>query len=140
MLVCNRCGTVVDYNDLGYVTEVHGERHRNTHCKCGGDFIPAKRCKLCGGWFDNTELHGICEGCLSDDETVESALAIGDYSTENVEINGFVASALSKEQINSILVKWVKENFVDHSKAVVQYLESDMSSFADYLEDKYKEN
>ena len=140
MLVCNKCGTLVEDNELGYVTEAHGERHLDTNCKCGGEFIPATQCKICGKWFDNTELHGICEVCLGEEETVGNALEIGSYSTEKVDgINGFVADVLSVEQINKILTKWVEENFTDHSKAVVDYLESDMSAFADFLEDKYRE-
>lgn len=138
MLVCNRCGTVVNYNDLGYVTEVHGERHRNTHCKCGGDFIPAKKCKLCDSWFDNTALYGVCECCISEEETVGNALEIGAENTEMVEVNGFIAEVLTTEQINSILTKWVEENFVDHSIPVVQYLEGDISCFTEFLEDKYR--
>lgn len=139
MLVCNKCGTLVEGQDLPYVIEMHGEKHRNTKCKCGGEFIPARQCKLCGKWFDNTELHGICEGCLSEEETVGNALEIGSYSQEKVSINGFIADALTPKQINKILAKWVEENFTDHSKAVVDYLEGDMSAFAEFLEDKYKE-
>jgi hypothetical protein len=139
MLVCDRCGTVVEHCDLPYVTEMHGERHKNTVCTCGGEFIPARQCKLCGTWFDNTDLHGICEGCLSEEETVGNALELGSYSQEKVSINGFIAEVLTPKQINKILTKWVEENFVDHSKAVVDYLEGDMSAFAEFLEDKYGE-
>ena len=139
MLVCNKCGTLVQTNDLGYVTEPHGERHRNTVCRCGGDFVPATQCKLCGKWFDNTELHGICEVCLSEEETVGNAIEIGSYSKVTKEINGFFAEILTDEMIEKILGKWVEENFTDHSKAVVDYLEGDMSAFAEFLEDKYKE-
>lgn len=138
MLVCNRCGTLVNYNDLGYVTEIHGERHRNTVCKCGGEFIPAKKCKLCGSWFDNTDLHGVCEGCISEEETVGNALEIGAENTEMVEVNGFIAEVLTTEQINKILTKWVEENFVDRCTPVVQYLEGDISCFTEFLEDKYR--
>lgn len=139
MLVCNYCGTLREENELGYVTEMHGERHKNTVCKCGGQLIPATKCKLCGTWFDNTDLHGVCEGCLSEDETVATAIALGKESTEKVEINGFVAASLSAEKINEILIKWVSENFTDHSKAVVEYLEQDMMVFSEFLEDKYRE-
>lgn len=140
MLVCNECGKIVDESELGYVTEPHGERHLNTVCRCGGDFIPATQCSICGKWFNNTELHGVCEGCLSDYETVSVALEIGEKNTETIDgINGFVADCLSVEQINKILTKWVSENFVDHSKAVVEYLEDDVAYFSGFLEDKYKE-
>lgn len=136
MLVCNKCGTLVQANDLGYVTEVHGERHRNTHCKCGGEFIPATQCKLCGKWFDNTDLHGICEGCLEEYETVGSALEMGDSNRTMVAINGFIADILDEDMINAILTKWVEENYTDHSRPVVDYCEYDKSYFSYFVAEK----
>lgn len=140
MYVCNKCGTLKSEEEMNYVRESHGERHLDMNCNCGGEFIPATKCSVCGEWFDNTELHGVCEVCLDEEETVGTALSIGEYSTEKVDgINGFIADVLSVEQINKILTKWVEENFTDHSKAVVDYLESDKSAYSEYLEDKYRE-
>lgn len=135
MLVCNKCGKLRESSELGYAIEIHGERHRDTDCSCGGDFIPATQCKICGKWFDNTDLYGVCECCLEEEETVGTALAIGAYSTEKVEVNGFIASVLTQEQIDQILTKWVEENCLDHSKPVVDYLESDKSAFSEYLKE-----
>jgi hypothetical protein len=135
MLVCNKCGKIRESRELGYAIESHGERHLDTNCSCGGEFVPAKRCSLCGKWFDGTDLHGVCEGCLDENETVGMALEIGAINTVSVDgINGFVASVLPVEQINKILTKWVEENFVDHGKPVVNYLEEDKSYFSEYLE------
>jgi predicted amidophosphoribosyltransferase len=139
MLVCNKCGKLRESSELGYAIESHGERHLDTNCSCGGEFVPAKRCSLCGKWFDGTDLHGVCEVCLGEEETVGNAIEIGSYSKVTKEINGFFAEILTDEMIEKILGKWVEENFVDHSKAVVDYLESDVSAFAEFLEDKYKE-
>lgn len=140
MLVCNKCGRIVDESELGYATEAHGERHLNTVCRCGGEYIEANKCAVCGEWFDNTDLHGVCEGCLYEDETVGTALEIGAYSLQKVDgINGFIADVLSVHQMNKILTKWVEENFTDHSKAVKDYLYADKSAYSEYLEDKYGE-
>ena len=134
MLVCNKCGKIRESRELGYAVESHGERHLDTNCSCGGEFVPATRCSLCGKWFDGTDLHGVCEVCLDDNETVGTALAIGSVNTEQVKINGFIATVLSQGQIDKILTKWVEENFTDHSKPVVDYLEDDKSYFSEYLE------
>lgn len=139
MLVCNKCGKLRESSELGYAIESHGERHLDTDCSCGGDFIPATQCKICGRWFDDTDLHGVCEVCLEEHETVGVALEIGDANRENVEINSFIASILNPDRINRILEKWVEEHYTDHSDAVIDYLEADMSAFAEFLEDKYKE-
>lgn len=135
MLVCNKCGKLRESSELGYAIESHGERHLDTNCSCGGDFIPATQCKLCGKWFDDTDLNGVCEVCLEEHETVGTALEMGDTSRTMVAVNGFIAEVLDEEQINKILTKWVEENFVDHSKSVVDYCEYDKSCFSEFVEE-----
>ena len=146
MFVCKNCENLVE--EIPTTKQYHdytslGQRLEETIdclCHCGGEYVEAEQCKVCGEWFDNCELHGVCEVCLEDYETVGEALAIGEENTESVDgINGFVASVLSVEQINKILTKWVEENFTDHSTFVVKYLEADKSYFSEYLEDKYGE-
>ena len=65
---------------------------------------------------------------------MEMALTIGSINPKSVEINGFIAAVLSQDQIDKILTKWVEENFIDHGKPVVDYLEEDKSYFSEYLE------
>ena len=144
MLICNHCGhkterlssaRIFDDNLLGgYIDQ------SDTTCPCcsDGEMIEATKCSLCGEWFDNTELHGVCEVCLDEFATVGTALAIGETATTDVEINGFIAEVLPPEQINKILTKWVEENFTDHSKPVVDYLESDKQAYSEYIENRYE--
>jgi hypothetical protein len=140
MLVCDKCGTLVEAHELPFVTEAHGEKHRNTVCGCGGEFVEATKCDVCGEWFDNRGLDGVCEVCLEEHETVEEALNFGDENEVEISgINGAVAFLLSAEQINKILKKWVEENFVDHSKDIIEYCEDDFCEFSEYLADKYGE-
>ena len=129
MFVCKKCGKLIEDCEFPVVKQCHGYTSLGQpltediegRCSCGGEFVEAEKCKICGEWFDNRELHGVCESCLSNYETVGVALAIGKENTESVEgINGFVKSVLSAEQINKILTKWVEENFTDHSKYVVK--------------------
>ena len=148
MFVCNRCGETKPFLEI--VKQNHGvtslgdqinETIEVDRCSCGGTFVNAKECAICGKWFDDTEINGVCEVCVEACETVGEALAIGAENTESVDgINGFVASVLSVEQINKILTKWVEENFTDHSKDVVKYCEEDKMYFADWISDKYGEN
>lgn len=134
MLVCTRCGATKRTEELKFVYEPHGEKHLNYNCRCGGEFIKATKCKVCGEWFDNTELHGVCEECLEEYETVETAMAIGAYSTKKREINGFFADILTTEMINDILGKYVEEHYTDHSTAVKDYLYADKSAYSEYIE------
>lgn len=135
MLVCNRCGMLIEDEELGFGYEAHGEKVADT-CRCGGDFIEATKCDVCGEWFDNTDLNGVCEDCLNYHETVGEALELGENDKTTVTINGFVAAVLSEEQINKILERWVEENFTDRSKPVVEYCEDDKDYFADFVRDK----
>lgn len=137
MLVCKICGKVTNENELRYVTEAHGERHLNHTCSCGGELTSATKCKVCGEWYDDSELHGVCEKCLGEYETVGEALAIGEQRKTQVAVNEFIAFALTEEQIGKILTKWVEENFTDHSKAVVDYCEDDKYWYSEYLAEKY---
>ena len=136
MLVCARCGTVIEDSELQYDYEDYGEEVA-LPCRCGGDFVEATQCSICGEWFDNDGLHGVCECCFEEYETVGEALAMGEENTEDVDINGFIATVLTKEQINNILTKWVEENFTDHSSAVIKYCENDKSYYSDWLAEKY---
>lgn len=138
MLVCTHCGALKEEEALRYVTESHGERHLDYTCSCGGTFVEATKCEVCGEWFDNRELDGVCEVCLEEHETTGDALAIGAENTTSVEINGFIAYALDPVVINEILTKWVEENITDHSRVVVDYCEDDKPWFADYVKEKVK--
>ena len=145
MLVCNVCGDVIEDYEIPTRTQCHGHTSLGQelletidgNCSCGGEYVEATQCKICGEWFDNEEMHGICECCLEEFETVPVALEMGKEYTEEVEINGFVANALSNEQINKILVKWVSENIIDHSKEVVKYCNEDKEYFSEWIEQKY---
>lgn len=136
MLVCDMCGKVVGSDDLKYVTEMHGERHRDTRCKCGGHFIPATKCRVCGEWFDNTELYGVCEGCLDEHYSVGTALEIGDEPRELIGVNAFVAFVLTEDEINKILIKHVEEHYTDKCREVRHYLDDNLSCYSEWVEEK----
>lgn len=147
MLICNNCGRLIEDDELHYTTECHGytslgEAMReviDTPCSCGGDFIKATKCAICGEWFNNEEIHGVCDSCISGHETVDEALAIGAENVVAVDINEFVTKVLTAEEINEILAKAVKEKVADHSHEVEKYCEDDLSYFAEFIEYKYGE-
>lgn len=147
MLVCSHCRMLVDHLDTE--KEWHLECDRPTfeeieinvcpHCGAKDTVVKASKCPICGEhYYNEKEIDEPCDDCIEKYETVGEALAIGAENTEEVKgINGFAASVLSVEQINKILIKWVEENFVDHSKAVKEYCEDDESYFAEWITEKY---
>ena len=146
MLVCDRCGMLMQEELLKSHREIHGhtmlgqalaEEIVDLECRCGGTFKEATKCEVCGEWFDNEGFHGVCEECFDEYETVGVALEIGAENTVSVEdINGFIAECLSSEMINKILGKFVEEHFVDRCKQVIRYCEEDKEYFSDFIREK----
>ena len=149
MLICNKCGMLKNEDEIESYYECHGttslgarleEQCFDYDCDCGGEFVEALECEVCGEWFDNTDLHGVCECCIEEYETVGDAILYGEEDMHSVDINGFVSSVISTEQINAILIKWVEENVIDHSKVVIKYCEKDKSSFSDFVYERARKN
>lgn len=145
MLICYKCGATIENDELKMTTQCHGytslgqplnERVADTSCSCGGEFVEATKCAVCGEWFDNSELEGVCEDCLEEHYTVGMALKIGDDNRINVEVNSFIASVLNADRINHILEKWVEENFVDGCRDVRDFLNADKSCFSEWVENE----
>lgn len=147
MLVCNCCGKVIEGCEAPRERIVHGATSLGADlvevvmgsCDCGGEFVEATKCSVCGEWFDNSNLYGVCECCLEEAETVGTSIEIGRVNRADVSVNGFIATVLSADKINAILEKWVEENFTDHSRDVVEYCEDDKSYFSEWVESHCKE-
>lgn len=137
--ICNLCGHIKYEDEFEYVTEPHGERHLDFTCHCcgHGNYIKAEKCKVCGEFFDgseNSELCEVCDDCLEKHYTIEEALKYAEEGyTTSVEINSFIASALTEKQINEILTKYVEEHFTDHCKEIKDYCNDDKSAFCDFV-------
>lgn len=149
MLICERCGTLIEDSELGTFSQCHGytdlgddfTERMAERCQCGGDFVEATRCELCGEWFDDTQSFGVCECCLEDFSTVPKVLEYGAENTALVNgINGAVAYLLTTDEINRILTKWVEENFVDKSKPIVKFATAEKDCFSEWLIAKEKES
>lgn len=80
MLICDNCGLVIEDEDAPIVEDLHsidtgiGMKiiHRETFledCLCGGSFVKATQCKLCGEYFWATScFDAICDECLEENE------------------------------------------------------------------------
>lgn len=141
MYVCNRCGEVTD--ELESYTEMHGAEGTSNYgpitfdkeCHCGGNFVEAKQCNLCGEWFDPDTLYdGICEDCLKKATTEENAYKLGEECKESVEINGFLKSVFDTDEIEQIL-KNAYEDLPQYYKNrdATNYCLDDIEAFAETL-------
>ena len=147
MYVCDCCGKAID--ELSTKRQCHGytslgdsldEEYVITSCSCGGEFVEAEECAICGQPYDDRDLYGICECCMENYETVKNAIEFGDNRRETIEVNGFICYALTNESINQILTKWCEENIADYSKDVKYYCEDDKFDFSEFCKEKYEKD
>lgn len=139
MLVCRECGYVFEEEEASNWVEEHGEE--NCGCpRCKGEFEEATRCKICGDWFLDNGVGGVCEECKERNLTYSNALKVGDKEKQTVEINGFLASVYSISEINDIL----QRDYERAHKTVLSsmnidiryYLEQNLSELADVVKEK----
>lgn len=147
MYVCNRCGATTD--EIESYTEWHGAEGTSNYgeitfdkpCRCGGNFVEAKECNLCGEWFDPDNMYdGICEECLKKETTEENAYKLGEECKESVKINGFLKSVFDTEEIVQIL----KNAYNDlpqyyKNKHTNKYCLEDITDFAERVNHWQKE-
>lgn len=144
MLKCNYCGKVVDEDELGVCSEgvfnnygeYMGSKYYQAECSCGGEFVEADECELCGEWFLDDELtNGFCDDCLESEMTFENAEKFG--AEENC-LNYFYECVLGIDKINEILGKYLREYNVasDETKAT-SFCKEDKYAFAEWLGAEY---
>lgn len=144
MLMCPRCGKLVEEEDLEVYFEFHGHdglapikepMTRNTCDECGWEYEEAEKCKVCGEYFIPEDYkYSVCEECMEDYETIEIALAIGEYNKATVHINGFVDFDLTEAEINEVLVNYVKNKKIPKGDAKIkEYCEDDKDYFGDWI-------
>ena len=142
MFICEHCGKLVGEEDVSFVIEQtfspfdsNYKRYLKENCECGGFFEEAKKCFGCGTWI--TEEHDLCEDCINKYKNIDTMLEIGSDWEEQVELNGFLLSFYSKEDIEQILIDSLR-NEEDHKlrRAIERYYEADKINFEEYEKDK----
>jgi len=137
MLICTACKNTVEVLPQKLVYDEFDRPHlTDGSCpNCGRHTLAeATACPVCGNYYDNEELDGVCDECLKTHETIKVALMIGDANREPVEINGFIASALSADRICHILEEAVRKMIKDRDEAVIEYLRDDLPYFTEWVE------
>lgn len=132
--ICDSCGREFEEPDI--VTEPHGEK---VGCcpHCHGWFEEMHECKICGEYFTEDELtSGVCDDCIYQHDTdIELLYKLGNEedAKETVKLNGFVASVLTEEQINEIVMRELRTiNYAPYINGI-EFIGSDKSWFAEQL-------
>ena len=137
---CHRCEKRFEEPD--FVTEKHGldtpPYEKVAVCPyCHGYFEEMYQCEICGEWFTDGELtSGVCDDCIYQHDTdIELLYKLGNEEDvkETITLNGFVASVLTEEQINEILMRELRTiNYACYINGT-EFIGSDKSWFAEQL-------
>jgi hypothetical protein len=150
MYICNKCGNTCEYPEIKVTcpeTSISPAEKEMKCCECGGRFVEAATCVVCGYDFPRSEIwlnNYICEDCLRDEAEArgyEYGLEIGNDNMTDVYINGLVATLLTDEEINKILLDYVeanKENIKNFNWKCEKYCREDLWCLSQYVEDKVK--
>lgn len=142
MYICEDCGNTEEEltttNNPVWIEGrlVHDEKIVD-RCRCGGDYVKAKKCSECEEWFAELNGYGkdkICDSCLERHINFETAIAYGEETEEEIEINGYLANQFTAYQINAILERELREYVMLGGKTCDrQYCLEDKDHFADWV-------
>ena len=137
---CDHC--VREFEEPDIITETHGMTDGSCEkigvCPyCKGYFEEMHKCEICGEWYTEDELtSGVCDECIYQHDTdIELLYRLGNEedAKETVTINGFIASVLTEEQINEILMRELRTiNYACYVNGT-EFIGSDKSWFAEQL-------
>lgn len=142
MYECNRCGLRFEKYDI--IEERHGldfpPYEKIAVCPyCHGTFEELEKCEICREWFTQDEVtSGVCDRCIySFDNDIEFCYTLGseEEAIEKVELNGFIASVFTKDQINEMLFHNLKEYHQLVTVNCNDFIDSDKSWFADKIKE-----
>jgi DNA-directed RNA polymerase subunit RPC12/RpoP len=134
---CLECGHIFEYGEQVEWVEMHGEKFSGCPL-CKGAYEETKRCASCGNEsFTEDELvFNVCDECIDKyTKDFDFCIKVGSEVKEKVEINGAIASALTEDEINDILVAVIR-NKLDIS--FEDFVNEDKSWFAQMIEDEVK--
>lgn len=153
MLKCVECGHVFSEYELNTWEESRGEHfgipcyEKMSGCPiCEGDYEETVECDICGENHLSSELtSGICEDCIKTyQHDVDMHFKIGANDTDSIELNCFLASVFTKEDIELILLNALKSR-KEYSKKQVEsdcerFIEYNREWFAEMLAEEVKKN
>lgn len=116
MNICLDCGAVFEDSKVKRWTEPHGEPMIGCPL-CGGSFESAERCEQCGKYYEKgTLFDGLCEKCLRDSVTYDTALQFL-LDTENY-FNLFMFDSWYQSTVPVIVSSQLREAMIEQFKRI----------------------
>lgn len=119
MYKCYDCGHIFDKGEEEKWFEVVGEYGGRSCLEelvgcplCRGQFGVTEKCAICGSEHLSHVLHGdVCDECVDlYKHDIDICFEIGKKYKESIELNCFLSSVFSKEEIEEILLQHLKES------------------------------
>jgi RecJ-like exonuclease len=140
MYICDCCGRLKE--ELGSYSVCHGysslgesysERFSDDECSCGGTFVEAEQCAICGEWICADEE--ICKDCQETEFNLDNAIRYGKWSSDKYgkPINEFFVFALGEEKVEEILSNYIRERSEDFEEIATEYCSDDKSNFSEFI-------
>lgn len=142
MYICEICGRLYD-GEFGTHFEHHGhstyydeEVNNDRVCgTCGGEYVEATKCEICGEWFNNEEGFGVCDDCLDKGKTYENACKIWEDDTNTIEVKPILNYVFGERKINEILFAYLEANKEHYDKDIKAYINENIDYLADILKE-----
>ena len=143
MYKCEDCGHIFEEGEQCEWEEMHGftygpGEHFSGCPRCKGGYYEVYNCEDCGEIFEEDELHvGRCAECLKnnfkgDFKMCEKVAEHSSY-TEDVAINGFLATQFTAEEINKILSEKLEEKSKNQEIDCSEFIAGDIDWFGEVL-------
>lgn len=149
MYICCNCGELIEDEDFPTITQTHGytslgfpiNEEVDGCCSCGGDFVEAQKCKICGTYFAQEDCEEICKDCFDDEKScLQSILDFGYSNKEDFPLSFFFTRVFTPEKIHDILEDYVRANEKFFAPEIKKFIYEYESEFHDYLvEEQNKE-
>lgn len=115
---CIECGHIFEKGEEKHWTESRGEfwgkpaEEPMTGCPhCKGDFEETSPCGICGSEKTEEEIvGGVCLDCLDNyKHDTDTCLKLGELEREEIELNSFLLSIFTRDEIEEALVLALNE-------------------------------
>lgn len=149
MYKCIECGHIFEEGEQSVWKEDRGE-YWGVPCSetmygcpiCKGDYERSVRCEICHSEHLAEELKGgVCEECIEDySHDADMCKRIGAHSPDKIEINLFLATMFTKDEIEEILFEIVKRDASHLKTDFKRFVETDEYWFGERLAEEVRKD
>nr|DAG65932.1 MAG TPA: rubredoxin iron binding domains containing a [Caudoviricetes sp.] len=134
MFRCLECGNIFEDGEQKRIKECMGDscdvatyQEFDVCPCCGGDFETVVYCDKCGRIYNCDDvLNGLCKDCIAENTTVNECYKAADGEDEQIKINAFLAEALSKKEIEKVLLQYLINNSDKFKEKVKDFVNEDV--------------